>query len=184
MRRTSRPAGRDRQATFVLGPARCLAAGREMGYLDELRQPGGSARALAQFVISGFVAVALLGIVAVEIMRRQGTNEAIRDAKEVTQLAGNGIVAPNITQGLLRGRPEAIKRMDEIVDRSIVGGSVVRVKLWDHAGKIVYSDEHRLIGKRYALGKEEKEALEHRTVDAELSDLSQPENIYERDEKK
>src|SRR3954469_22705904 len=153
-----------------------------MGVFDELRQPGGSARALAQFVISGFVAVALLGIVAVEIMRRQGTNEAIRDAKEVTQLAGNGIVAPNITQGLLRGRAQDVRRMDEIVDRSIVGGSVVRVKVWNHLGEIVYSDEHRLIGKRYALGKEEREALEHRAVDAELSDLSQPENVYERNE--
>src|SRR3954471_19705675 len=149
MRRTSRPAGRGCQATFVLGPTRCLSSGREMGVLDELRQPGGTARALAQFVVSGFVAVALLGIVAVEIMRRQGTNEAIRDAKEVTQLAGNGLVAPNIDEGLLRGDPADIHKMDEIVHRSIVRGSVVRVKLWDRTGKIVYSDEHRLIGKRY-----------------------------------
>src|SRR3954447_18951127 len=155
-----------------------------MGVLDELRQPGGTARALAQFIISGFVAVALLGIVAVEIMRRQGTNEAIRDAKEVTQLAGNGLVAPNVTEGLLKGHPAAIRKMDEIVHRSIVRGSVVWVKLWDKTGKIVYSDEHRLIGTKYDLGDEEKEALEHRAVDAELSDLSQPENKFERDEKK
>src|SRR3954465_10575658 len=120
MRRTSLPAGRACQATFVLGPGPGLSSGRGTGVLDELRQPGGSARALAQFVISGFVAVALLGIVAVEIMRRPGTNEAIRDAKEVTQRAGNGIVAPNITQGLLRGRAQDVRRMDEIVDRSIV----------------------------------------------------------------
>src|SRR6185503_6493468 len=107
-----------------------------MGVMDELRQPGGTARALAQFVISGFVAVALLGIVAVEIMRRQGTNEAIKDAKEVTQLAGNGLVAPSITPGLLRGDPQDIKRMDELVHRSIVRGSVVRVKVWNKAGEI------------------------------------------------
>src|SRR4051794_19172431 len=109
-----------------------------MGVLDELRQPGGTARALAQFVLSGFIAVALLGIVAVEIMRRQGTNEAIRDAKEVTQLAGNGLVAPNVDQGLLRGRAADIRQMDEIVHRSIVRGSVVRVKVWDKKGEIVY----------------------------------------------
>src|SRR3954452_3642242 len=155
-----------------------------MGVIDELRQPGGSARALAQFVLSGFIAVALLGIVAVEIMRRQGTNEAIRDAKEVTQLAGNGLVAPNVTPGLLRGNPADIHKMDEIVHRSIVRGSVVRVKLWDRTGKIIYSDEHRLIGKRFDLGDEERDALEHRSVDAELSDLSQPENKFERNEKK
>jgi signal transduction histidine kinase len=155
-----------------------------MGFFAELRRPGGSARALAQFVLSGLVAVALLGIVAVEIMRRQGTNEAIRDAKEVTQIAGNGLVAPAIDKGLLQGRPEAIRRIDEIVHRSIVRGSVVRVKVWNTRGQIVYSDEHRLIGTRYALGKDELYALGHRTVDAELSVLSRPENRFERNEKK
>src|SRR5206468_12210475 len=149
-----------------------------MAVREELRKPGGTARALAQFVLSGFIAVALLGIVAVEIMRRQGTNEAIRDAKQVTQLAGNGLVAPNITPGLLKENPADIRKMDDIVHRSIIRGSVVRVKVWDRTGKIVYSDEHRLIGKQYDLGKEEREALEHRAVDAEVSNLNEPENKY------
>src|SRR3954470_1897588 len=150
---------------------------------DDLRHSGGTARPLAQFVLSGLVAVALLGLVAVEVMRRQGTDEAINDAKEVTRLAGEGLVAPNVNQGLMRGRTEDIKRMDKLV-ASIVTGSVVRVKLWNSAGEVVYSDQHRLIGSRYTLGKEEREALEHQAVDAEVSDLSAPENRFERREKK
>src|SRR3954471_559563 len=155
-----------------------------MRFTDELRQPGGSARALAQFVLSGLIAVALLGIVAVEIMRRQGTNEAIKDAKQVTQLAGDGIVAPNVKQGLLRGRAEDIERMDELVHKNILRGGVVRVKLWNKDGEIVYSDRHELIGQKFAIGDEEREALAGRKVDAELSNLSEPENRYERREKK
>jgi len=150
---------------------------------DDLRHPGGTARPLAQFMLSGLIAVVLLGLVAVEVMRRQGTDEAINDAKEVTRLAGNGLVAPSVNQGLLRGRAEDIRRMDKIVD-PIVEGSVVRVKLWNSRGEIVYSDEHRLIGTKYKIGKEEQEALEHQTVDAEVSDLNQPENRFERREKK
>jgi two-component system, NarL family, sensor kinase len=155
-----------------------------MAVREELRKPGGTARALAQFVLSGFIAVALLGIVAVEIMRRQGTNEAIRDAKQITQIAANGIAAPNLTPGLLRGNAADIRRMDELVHRSIVRGSVVRVKVWNRNGEIVYSDEHRLIGRRFDLGTEEREALEEQNVDAEVSNLSEPENQYERNEKK
>src|SRR3954454_22782706 len=133
---------------------------------DDLRLPGGIARPLAQFVLSGLVAVTLLGLVAVEVMRRQGTDEAINDGKEVTRLAGNGLVAPSVNQGLLRGRAEDIARMDKIVD-PIVQGSVVRVKLWNKQGEVVYSDEHRLIGSHYVFGGEEREALEHGSVDAE-----------------
>ena len=150
---------------------------------DDLRHSGGIARPLAQFILSGLVAVALLGLVAVEVMRRQGTDEAINDAKEVTRLAGNGLVAPSVNQGLLRGRAEDIRRMDKIVD-PIVNGSVVRVKLWNRQGEVIYSDEHRLIGSHYKIGAEEREALEHGSVDAEVSDLNQPENRFERREKK
>src|SRR4051794_24039541 len=151
---------------------------------EELRESRGPARALAQFVLSGLVAVALLGLAAVEVMRRSGTDEAVRDAKQTTRLAGDGIVAPNITPALLNGNPDAIKRMDQRVRKSILGGQVVRVKVWNPKGEIVYSDEHRLIGQRYEIGSEEREALEHQAVDAELSDLSEPENRFERREKK
>jgi two-component system, NarL family, sensor kinase len=155
-----------------------------MRIIDELREPQGPARALAQFVLSGLVAVALLGIVAVEVMRRQGTDEAIRDAKQVTRLAGDGIVAPNVTKGLLRGDARAIRRMDRLVRANIINDSVVRVKLWNKRGEIIYSDEHRLIGSRYDIGEEEREALEDRAVDAELSNLSEEENRFERGQKK
>src|SRR3954470_20997370 len=110
---------------------------------DDLRQLGGTARPLAQFVLSGLVAVALLGIVAVEVMRRQGTDEAINDAKEATRLAGEGLVAPNVNQPLLDGDPAEVRRMDKLVS-AIVTGSVVRVKLWNSRGEVVYSDQHRL----------------------------------------
>ena len=49
---------------------------------------------------------------------------------------------------------------------------VVRVKLWTPDGRIVYSDEPRLIGARYP----PDEPLEAGRVEAEVSDLSRPEN--------
>ncbi|TMM01088.1 MAG: integral membrane sensor signal transduction histidine kinase [Actinobacteria bacterium] len=155
-----------------------------MSTADEARETAGSPRALAQFVLSGLVAVALLGLAAVEVMRRSGTQEAVREAKQVTRLAGDGIVAPRVNRALLSGDPDAIRSMDVMVHRSVLGGSVVRVKLWRPDGRIVYSDEHRLIGQRFEIGAEEREALEHQTVDAEVSDLTEPENRYERREKK
>jgi two-component system NarL family sensor kinase len=151
---------------------------------EELRPSQRPARALAQFVLSGLVAVALLGLAAVEVMRRSGTDEAVRDAKQTTRLAADGIVAPTITPALLHGDPQAIKKMDARVRHSILGRQVVRVKIWNAKGQIVYSDEHRLIGHTYGLGKEEREALEGQSVDAELSNLSEPENRYERNQKK
>src|SRR3954470_8258862 len=146
----------------------------------DLRGTSRTGRALAQFIVSGLVAVALLGLAAVAIMRKSGTDEAIREAKQVTRLAGDGVVGPRVTGGLMAGDPAAIRQMDRIVQGSVVKGSVVRVKIWRPDGTIVYSDEHRLIGDRFGLDDAELAALHSRGVDAEISNLSAPENKYEK----
>ena len=54
------------------------------------------------------------------------------------------------------------------------------MKLWREDGTIVYSDEPRLVGRRFDLGDDERAVLEHGGAEAEVSDLDEPENEYER----
>jgi signal transduction histidine kinase len=136
--------------------------------------------AVARFAVTGFVVLLLVGLGGVEVLHRAGRNEATRDARELSEVAGRGIVRPAITAALLRGDPEAIARMDRVVHRRVRGRSVVRVKLWDAAGRVVYSDEHRLIGAVYRLPQDERDALASGGADAEVSDLGRPENRFER----
>src|SRR4051812_9621550 len=136
--------------------------------------------AVGRFALTGMVVLLLVGVTAGLVLQRAGRREAVRDAREVTRLAGNGIVGPAVTPALLRGDRRAIARLDRVVRRRVRGDTVVRVKLWDAAGRIVYSDEHRLIGERFRLGDDEREALLSGRPDAELSDLSEPENRFER----
>src|SRR6185436_12129021 len=48
----------------------------------------------------------------------------------------------------------------------------------------LYSDEPALIGKRFRLGEDERELFRKGGAQAEISDLSKPENRYERKERK
>jgi signal transduction histidine kinase len=144
------------------------------------RAPDSVAAPVLQFAITGALAVLLLGFVAVTLLRHTGTQEAIRDARQVTRLAGEGIVAPAISPALQQGDPRAIRAMDHLVHASVVSAPLVRVKIWDASGRIMYSDEHRLIGARYPLDKGELGALRSGTAQAEVSDLSRPENRFER----
>jgi signal transduction histidine kinase len=54
------------------------------------------------------------------------------------------------------------------------------VKIWSGDGRIVYSDEPRLIGAVYPLGEDERDVLVSGETEAELSDLDEPENRFER----
>jgi signal transduction histidine kinase len=138
------------------------------------------AREVALFAASGLAAVALLGLAGVELLQRTGRGEAIRDAKKVSSLAAEGIVEPYIERGALSGNAVQRARLDRAVRRHVLTGGVVRVKIWSRDGRILYSDEPRLVGQRYRLGGAEQASIGNGKVDAEVSDLAKPENRFER----
>jgi signal transduction histidine kinase len=138
------------------------------------------AGAVAKFVAAGLVAVALFAVGALLVLRELGQREALQDARELAELAGRGIVEPALDDGLLAGDAVALARLDRLVQERVLGDRVVRVKVWTRDGRIVYSDEPRLIGSVYARGEDEQEALLTGETHAELSDLTQPENRFER----
>src|SRR5690242_16914475 len=144
------------------------------------REPPSTARAVGIFAGAGLIAVTLIGFASVEVLRRTSANEAIDDAKQVTRLAGEGIVAPLLTDALLAGNPQAQARLDALVRKRVLVNGIVRVKVWTPSGRIVYSDEHQLIGRRYPLAPEELQAFRSGEVRAELSNVDRPENQFEQ----
>jgi signal transduction histidine kinase len=142
-------------------------------------RPSSVAGAVAQFVVAGLVAVIAFGAASIFLLRELGRREAVNDARELAVVAAQGIVEPALA-GVPSGGRDAIARLDRIVQERVLSDRVVRVKIWSPDGRIVYSDEPRLIGARYRLGEDEREALADGRPQAELSDLSRPENRFER----
>lgn len=138
------------------------------------------AGSVAKFAAAGLAAVALVGVASAAIIRRTATDEAVRQAKELTELAGEGIVEPAIGPGLAAGDPRALRRVDRVVRARVLRDPVVRVKVWTPQGRIIYSDEPALIGATYRLPEDERDALRTGKVKAEISDLTRPENSRER----
>ena len=137
--------------------------------------------AVARFAVAGMIGVALVGVAGFVLMRNIGNSEATENAGELTRVIGQGVVEPQLTEALIRGEPEAVERFDQMIKDTVLKGEVVRVKLWDDAGRIVYSDEQRLIGDTFELGDEEQLTLRTGAADSEVSDLSEPENRFDRD---
>jgi two-component system, NarL family, sensor kinase len=138
------------------------------------------ARAVFVFALTGLVVVCFLSLLAVTLLRKTANNAATHDAASLTRLAGLGIVAPELSRGVIRDRPAALAHLDRVVRSRVMLGPVVRVKIWDAAGRIVYSDEPRLIGERYPLPADELEKLETGGTSSDISNLTRPENRFER----
>jgi two-component system NarL family sensor kinase len=135
---------------------------------------------VAQFMVAALIAVAVFGLGSLLVLRELGRRQALRDAQDFAVLAGQGIVEPALVDALLRDDPTSLRRVDRIVQERVLGDRVMRVKIWTRGGKIVYSDEPRLIGASYRLGADEQQVLRTGSVHASRSDLSRPENRFER----
>ena len=135
---------------------------------------------VAKFGGASLVALAAVGIGSYFLMRHIGTTQATNNAKAVTRIVGREIVQPAVTDGVFAERRSSIQRLDRVVRRRVLQEPIVRVKIWTRAGRIVYSDKRRLIGARYSLDREDLEALRGGGVHADISDLTRPENRFER----
>jgi two-component system, NarL family, sensor kinase len=145
------------------------------------------AQQVGQFMLAGLVAVVIVGVATAIASRRIGEREAIVDARTTALVRAQGVVEPAVTDGLLTRpspQPAAVAKVARVVESGVIDGSLVRVKIWNRDGMVVYSDEPRLEGKTYELGADELAALDRGRIEADVSDLSAPENRYERPERK
>lgn len=140
-----------------------------------------SRRVLARFGISTALALMVVLVAGLVFSSRAAEREGVTDVRRLTDVVAHSVVEPNVTNALLTGDPRAVAAMDDLVKRRLADiTDLVRVKIWAEDGRIVYSDEKRLIGAHYTFGDEERAALQAGTSDAEVSDLSRPENRFER----
>ena len=87
-------------------------------------------------------------------------------------------------RGLVTSQPAAVAAFDTVVHRQVLGGWLVRVKIWDASGRIVYSDEppphrpalHRRTRRDWRCCAPARPAASS----GKLSDLTEPENQFER----
>ncbi|MBV8981249.1 MAG: integral membrane sensor signal transduction histidine kinase [Acidimicrobiia bacterium] len=138
------------------------------------------AASVTQFVLAGLAAVVLISAGTFYVVRHNATTEAIRNARDIATVDAHAVAEPLLSDAVLAGDPVATQQLDSVVRQRIIGDRVVRVKLWTPGGRVVYSDEPRLIGRTFSLGSDEAETLKDGQPAADLSDLTEAENIFER----
>jgi two-component system, NarL family, sensor kinase len=143
-------------------------------------RPLSAARIVVQFVIASVVAVTVLVVGGLVVSKDAARREALADARRTTDLLATAVIDPFLTPQLVAGDPGAIARLQRVVRARLLDAALVRIKIWTPDGRILFSDEPRLIGESYPLGADEQAALTRGSTEADLSDASAPENRYER----
>jgi len=136
-------------------------------------------KAVAAFLVAGLVVLSAIGIALALALRKTATDEAIREARLLTQLEATDVVGQVLSDKALVPGP-ARNKLDQVVRQHVLGNRIVRVKIWDATGRIVYSDDPSLIGKQFPLAADELAVLTTGGSSAEVSNLDRSENMGEK----
>src|SRR5215207_8334085 len=137
-------------------------------------------RALVHFALAGVLTVVLIAVAGAFVSRTAAEGQALDGARRLNGVLARTVVKPQLRDGLLTGDPAALAAMRDAA-RLLTDGPVQRMKLWTPDGRVVYSDDERLIGRQYPLEPDEAEVLVTGEAAAEISDLSRAENDLEHD---
>jgi signal transduction histidine kinase len=137
-------------------------------------------RVFAQVIAASLVVLSAVALAGVVGSRRLAEAEAVNGAANTANLLADAVAQPALSEALLTRDATAVAAMDAVVRQHVLSKTIVRVKIWDPTGRILYSDAKALIGERFPLGEEERGVLSNPQTRADVSDLTAPENRLER----
>ncbi len=141
-------------------PWRALTQGRGRRSDPGLVRTG---RVLLQVGIVGALVIAMVAGGSVVLARQIAEREAVNAAAQVTDLLAESVVQVALEDRLLAepvAAAAARARLHTVVRQRVLKASgVVRMKLWSSRGVIVYSDEPRLVGRKYVLEQRKRDVL-------------------------
>ncbi len=154
-----------------------LGRGRKQGRAGETSE---ITRALTRFLLVGIASLVLVAIPTVLLFQNIARDRAMKAGIASGQRLAIDLLAPQTNSGVLSGDPAALAQIDRIVRPQIRDGSVVRIKIWDLDGRVLYSDEPAYIGRVYPLHEAATLLNGTETSIAEVSPLSSAENEFDR----
>jgi diguanylate cyclase (GGDEF)-like protein len=136
--------------------------------ISRLRANGLSRRLglLGRFSVLSLASLAALGVVLALFFDARIHDRALASSAQEAELITRFGITPQISgadlsQGL---SPEAINALDSLLHAGYTSYPVQEIRIWSAAGRVVYSNDNKMIGRTGGSGTELKEALAGKTV--------------------
>jgi hypothetical protein len=136
-----------------------------------------------RFALFSFLVFLLLGSATGFVLSRTIESQALDAARQNAYDTLQGPLLRHITPADLASpmSPARQQQFARFLKDSVLSDRVVRVKVWNPGGTVVYSNDPRIVGQKYFLGDNPQlaQALTGK-LSSEVSDLQNPENADER----
>lgn len=136
---------------------------------------------LTSFSLLGAFITVVIAIVFAWSIQHQLEQHALRQEAESAADQVTLILSPNLSLADLSAPldPARFAQIDALIRRYILLEHIVRVKIWNRGGLLLYSDEKGLAGQSFPISDELEKALDGE-IATEVSPLTKAENVGER----
>jgi diguanylate cyclase (GGDEF)-like protein len=121
-----------------------------------------------QVALLSLIPIVALGFVLAHVLQGQIVTRTLADASQSAQLIARIGIQPRLSPRELHEGLSAkgIRELDQQLSARSVTHDLARIKIWNAADKVIYSDDHRLIGRTLAPSDELEHALAGRPNNA------------------
>ncbi|WP_326966338.1 sensor histidine kinase [Arthrobacter sp. CG_A4] len=134
---------------------------------------------MAKFLLMGFLALLVVATPVAFWIRAAAERHALNNAVLLTQRVADLAIKPLVNEALLAGDPSALAALDLALQPWRSDASVLRIKVWDADGRVVYSDMRSLVGQQFDLPAWGRDLLAGGPGTATLESQQELENEYE-----
>ena len=135
--------------------------------------------AVAKFFLMGFLALLVVATPVAFWIRAAAERHALDNAVILTQRVADLAIKPLVNEALLAGDASALSALDRALQPWYGDASVLRIKVWDADGRVVYSDMRSLVGQQFDLPEWGRNLLAGGPGTASLESQQELENEYE-----
>ena len=136
---------------------------------------------VGQFSVMSLIPIVLLGVVLARTVKEQVTSRSLANAEETAQLISQSSVQQHLTPADVRDglSREELRVLNGELRNSQVSERIARIKLWNRSGRVVYSDDSKIVNRKFPMGGDLEEALDGE-VESEVTGADEVENAEER----
>src|SRR6266498_4096512 len=131
---------------------------------------------LVSFFITLMIAMSLAWRLESVLERDALSTVAQNTADQATNILNKNLTAADLETALHGERNDEI---DALIHNTLLSANIVRIKIWNLDGLLVYSDEKNIMGKTFPIDAELQEAFGGK-IATDISNLQAEENIAER----
>src|SRR5436190_21563926 len=108
---------------------------------------------LTSFSLLGGILTVVIAVVFALALQRQLEQNALRQEAESAADQVSLILSPNLSAAELAGPLSAARyaEIDALIRRDVLHEHIVRVKIWNPTGLLLYSDDQALIGQNFPI---------------------------------